>query len=183
MTEQEPLDLQILSKIVDYLIARPASGGETDHAKNQAITNIVNNISSGVTLESIFRNETRESIEVTMRDKYIVGQAGAVGPKSMAIGQTFNQIWVQSADDIDLSALADQLARLRTEMRTASGGTPEEDVAIAELAQAEVAAKKGDGPSVMAHLAQVGKFALDVAKQIGIEIAARAISASMGLPG
>jgi hypothetical protein len=183
MTDQEPLDLVILLKIVDYLIARPADGNETDHAKNQAITNIVNNISSGVTVESIFRNETRESVEVTMRDKYTTGQAGAVGPNSMAFGQTFNQIWIQAENDIDLTALADQLSQLRSKMRAASSGTPEEDVAIAELAQAEVAAKKGDGTSVMGHLANVGKSTFDIAKQIGIEIAAKAIAMSMGLPG
>lgn len=118
-----------------------------------------------------------------MRDRYTVGQAGAVGPKSMAVGQTFNQIWLQSEGDIDLPTLAQQLARLRTEMRESSGGSPEEDMAIAEVAQAEVAAKKSDGPTAMTHLAQAGKSALDVAKKIGIEIAAKAIATSMGLLG
>lgn len=183
MAEQEPLDLVILSKIVDYLIKRPSGNSETDQENNQAITNIITNISSGVTLESIFHNGDRESVEVTMRDRYTVGQAGAVGPKSMAVGQTFNQIWLQSEGDIDLPTLAQQLARLRTEMRESSGGSPEEDMAIAEVAQAEVAAKKSDGPTAMTHLAQAGKSALDVAKKIGIEIAAKAIATSMGLLG
>jgi hypothetical protein len=65
-------------------------------------------------------------------------------------------------------------------MLVCSAGSAEEDVALSQLAHAEVAARKGDDATVMGHLAQAGKWALEIAKEIGADIAARAIVASMG---
>jgi hypothetical protein len=47
----------------------------------------------------------------------ISGQVGAVGPNSRAEHNTFNQIWNQSKDSIDLPKLAEELERLRTAMK------------------------------------------------------------------
>ena len=57
---------------------------------------------------------------------------------------------------------------------------PEHDVAVAEIAQAEVAASEADGPKVMMHLARAGQWALGIATSIGAAIVAGAIGAAIG---
>ena len=44
-----------------------------------------------------------------MGDKYIAGQVGAQGPSAHAHDMTFNQLWSQSGQSIDLQALATEL--------------------------------------------------------------------------
>jgi hypothetical protein len=108
-------------------------------------------------------------------DQYHVsGQAGAVGPHSRAEGNTFVQRWAQSAADIDLPALAAELAILRAELRRESQEI-EHDQAVANVGSAEAAAKQNDGPSALKHLKDAGKWALDVATKIGTTVAAKAI--------
>ena len=58
---------------------------------------------------------------------------------------------------------------------------PEHDAAVGEIASAQVAAKAGDGPKAMSHLAKAGKWALDVAKKIGTGLAVAALKASLGI--
>jgi hypothetical protein len=118
--------------------------------------------------------------EWIMGDKYTVGQAGAVGLSSHAHDMTFNQIWNHASSSIDLSILANELTQLRTKLKEQST-EPEHDVAVGEIACAEVAANKGDGPTVMKHLAKAGKWALDVATKIGIPVAAEALKKAIGL--
>lgn len=113
-------------------------------------------------------------------DIYQVGQAGAVGPNSSASDNTFNQIWVNNREDIDLEKLANDLSVLRTSLRK-HAIEPEQDIEIASLAMAEKAAQQGDGPKALQHLSKVGKWVLDAAKQIGIEVAVQAINKSTGL--
>lgn len=117
----------------------------------------------------------------SMGDKYTVGQAGAVGPQSHAHDISFTQVWNQSGSDINLPALKDDLAVLRAAMKS-EAKEPEEDIAVAEVASAEVAASKGDGPKALEHLAKAGRWALKVATTIGTTVAAAAIQAALGLP-
>lgn len=124
---------------------------------------------------------SRRSIgEFIMGDKYTVGQAGAVGLSSHAHDMTFNQIWNQASSSTDLSVLANELAQLRTNLKGQST-EPDHDVAVGEIASAEVAAQKRDGPTAMKHLARAGKWALDVATKIGVPVAAEALKKAMGL--
>ena len=116
-----------------------------------------------------------------MRDKYTTGQAGAVGPHSSAHDISFNQVWNQVESTIDLPTLADELERVRIEMRRVAGGNPEQDLSVAQIAQAEISAKSGNGPSVIEHLRNAGKWALDVAKSVGAELAVAAIKSATGL--
>lgn len=115
-----------------------------------------------------------------MGDSYQTGQAGAVGPGSIAIGQKFTQVWNQTAGQVDLRELAAELQKVRAEARARASGTPQEDVALAELAKAEVAAEQGDGPTAFAHLARAGRWALSVAQAIGVPVAVRALESAIG---
>jgi hypothetical protein len=117
--------------------------------------------------------------EVRMGDTYNVQGGGAVGPGARASNVTINQAW-QNLENHDTALLARELAALRAELRTRAAD-PEQDLAIGEVASAQLAAEKGDGPSAMAHLARVGKWAFDVATSIGTLLAAAAIQAAMGI--
>jgi uncharacterized protein YjbI with pentapeptide repeats len=89
--------------------------------------------------------------EQTMGDKYIAGQVGALGPSAHAHDMTFNQLWSQSGQSINLGALATELATLRQHLRQ-EAVEPEHDVALGAVANAEVAAKEGNGPKALEWL-------------------------------
>jgi hypothetical protein len=125
---------------------------------------------------------TRErGVEVVVGDRYDVrGQAGAVGPNAHVHDVSFNQIWSQQSEEIDLPALADELSRLRVALRE-QAKTPDDDRVVADVGQAELSAKSGDGPGALRHLRNAGKWTLDTATAIGVGVAAAAIKAATGL--
>jgi hypothetical protein len=126
------------------------------------------------------RNRER-AVEVVVGDTYEVhGQAGAVGPNSHVHDVRFQQVWNQRADDIDLAALAEELALLRSALR-GQAITHDNDQVVADIGQAELAAKQGDGPSALRHLKKAGKWALDTAVAIGVNVAAAAIQAAASI--
>ncbi|MCC3767848.1 hypothetical protein [Streptomyces sp. UNOC14_S4] len=104
----------------------------------------------------------------------ISGQAGAVGPDARADHNIFNQ-QQQNGFTLDLPALATELASLRMAMK-AEATAPEHDATVGAVAQAEVAAKKGDKAGTLAALKSSGEWALIMARKIGTEIAALAIA-------
>ena len=123
-------------------------------------------------------NNTEISKGAMMRDQYNVNQAGAVGPGSTAHHMSFTQTWKES--DVDLPALKKELATLRAAMRN-EASEPAHDMAVAEIASAEMAAEKGDGPSVLEHLAKGGRWALGIATAIGAALAAEVIKKAIGV--
>lgn len=74
----------------------------------------------------------------------------------------------------DMTELSDELARLRAAMRTRAI-EPGHDVAVAEIAQAETAARDGDDDATRHHLKKAGRWSFDVATAIGAQLAAAAI--------
>lgn len=118
--------------------------------------------------------------ELYMAPKYKItgGQQGAVGDHAKA--ENFVQVWNNVAEQIDLEKLKAELNQLRTEARS-QAKSPNEDIIVSELANAEIAASQDDGPKVLRHLANAGKWALDLATKIGTNVAAAAIKQSIGL--
>jgi len=159
MAELEPTDNMILMRIVEVI------GRRRLHAD-----------------QVICDDEARAPSIVILGDQYTTGQAGSVGPNSSANETSFIQIWNQAGSAIDLPALALQLAKVRAGMREISAGSAEQDLSIAEVARAELSAKKNDGPAVMKHLREAGMWALDIAKSVSTDIAVAAIKAAMGIP-
>lgn len=130
--------------------------------------------------ELIGRDNSFNIGEITMRDKYTIGQSGAVGPDSHAHDMNFSQIWYQTSSDIDLSKLAQDLSKLRGAL-VKEASEPEQYVAIGDVASAELEAKKQDGPKAMEYLSKAGKWALDIATKIGAAVAESAIKKAMGM--
>jgi hypothetical protein len=119
--------------------------------------------------------------EVIMRDKYeIHGQAGAVGPHAHVHDVDFVQLWNEISPSIDISILAQQLTRLREAMRARAAG-PEHDVAIGAVASAEIEAQKGNGQGVLEYLSRADKWALDLAREIGVQVAADTLKKALGV--
>lgn len=116
-----------------------------------------------------------------MGDRYdIHGQTGAIGPNASVEGSTFNQIWLRDAEHLDLPTLTEELGRLRAALR-AMATTPEQDQVVAEVGQAELAARNGNGPGALRHLRTVGKWALGAATSMGAGVAAAAIKSAIGI--
>ena len=180
MSDQEPTELMILMRIVEVVGQRMLRDDQRIDESSTIghIANVVNNFIASSPNVAI----TGSSESLTVGDKYMTGQAGAVGPHSYTQEASFVQIWNQVESAIDLANLSEQLGQVRAEMRRVSEGDPEQDLCMAEVARAEISAKSSDGPSVMRYLGKAGLWALDVAKSIGTEIAAAAIKAAMGLP-
>jgi hypothetical protein len=134
-----------------------------------------------------YRDSDRERVVTTiMGDQYTIGQAGAVGPGSHAERMTFVQTWNQMPAGVDASRLAEELATLRRQLRT-EATEPEHDAAIGAIAEAEMAAKEGNGPealerlSLLKRLGGAGKWALGAATTIGTTVAAAALKGVLGV--
>jgi hypothetical protein len=125
-------------------------------------------------------------MKIVMGDEYTVGQAGAVGPGSHAENMTFVQNWNQVAAVGDADALAADLAKLREHLHSLVD-EPEQDIAIAALAEAEIEAKSGNGPEALERLSRLnrlkgaGKWALGAATAIGTTVAAAALRVVLGI--
>lgn len=118
--------------------------------------------------------------EINVGDNYKIGQAMAVGPNAQASHGSFQQIWSEAGEKIDLAELSSQLTKLRNVMRSESS-CAERDIAIGAIAQAEVAAIAKDGPGAIEHLRSAGNWALSIAEKIGLGVAAAAIKTALGL--
>lgn len=103
-----------------------------------------------------------------------------MGPGAHAHDMSFQQIWNQQGGNLDLPALATELAALRDAMRQ-EASSAEHDVSIGQVAMAEKAAKEGNGPSALEHLKSAGKWAFDVATKIGVGVATVAVKSALGL--
>ena len=112
-------------------------------------------------------------------DNYSAGQAGSMGPNATAQDMAFQQV-NGDLQNIDLDVLATELSSLREGMRR-TATEPEHDIATAQIAAAEVAARKSDRATVARHLKTAGKWAFDVATKIGVSVASEAIKKSTGL--
>ncbi|GAB4076071.1 hypothetical protein [Nostocoides australiense] len=178
MDEQtERLRLEIMLEIVRVIGASPRERTQP----NTTLADILGNLPDGVHIETIIGAIIGPK-EVTLGDSYEVGQAGAVGPNSVGVGNTFSQIWLDRGAEIDLPELAKEIAAVRGAVRKSGRGELEQDEALGALASAERAAADGDGPGALGHLRQAGTWVLDVAKQIGVPVAIKAIGAALGIP-
>jgi hypothetical protein len=96
---------------------------------------------------------------------------------------TINQVY-QDTQSGNIKLLAQQLAVLRAKLET-QATDPARDLAIREVAAAQLAAEKGRESATFTHLAKLGKmgkWVLDIATSIGVTVAASAITQALKLP-
>ena len=119
--------------------------------------------------------------KVIMGDENINnGQTGVVGRNAHAENMNFSQTVNLIEEKIDLSQLAEELAKIRNEMKKTANGL-EQEVAIGAIAAAEQEAKNNNRQKVMENLKTGGKWALGIAKEIGVSVATLAIQQALGL--
>lgn len=157
------------------------------HFLDCSVYNQVHNFNSSKTDEYLLSHHNQIFVqqfisrEISMGDQYnVTGQVGAIGPNAKAENNTFNQIMQQAASNLDLPALAAELATLRNSMRNQATEI-EHDHAVASIGAAENSAKKQDGAGALEHLKSAGKWAFDVATKIGTSVAAKAIQTAIDL--
>jgi len=103
-----------------------------------------------------------------------IGVGRSVNMQNVNITQTQNK----GGDQIDLGALAAELAQLRAELK-ANATEPEHDMAIGAVAAAESEAKKGDQSKTLEYLSKAGNWAIDIASKIGVAVATDALKRAM----
>ena len=106
------------------------------------------------------------------------GSIGSVGDNNLvnAAINTFHD----PLESIDLLKLANDLSKLLEAMKKECKET-EHYVSIGEIDKAQKAAKLKDFSKVKEHLKSAGKWSLDIASKIGVNIAAEALKSSMGI--
>jgi hypothetical protein len=116
-----------------------------------------------------------------MGDQFNVsGQAGAVGPNAHAHDMTFTQVWNQLDGKLNLAQLSEELRRLREAME-GDATQPGQKLSTGAVAAAEESARQKDGPKVLEYLKTAGKWALEMAEKIGLDLAKEALKSALGL--
>jgi AbiTii len=164
----------IRSRLVDLLIELSEKYPELEK-RDDAVKETRAKDIDDLTEKIVFENVTIIG-DTTVGDKYIAGQAGAIGPGANAHHMKFEQLWSQESHD--LTAVAEELSRLRSAMRSQATETGH-DQAVAEMAKAEEAARKGDGATMMERLSQVGQWGLKTANELGVAMTAHLIVRAM----
>ena len=120
--------------------------------------------------------------ELIMGNKYVAKNVLSQGDHAHIHDVRWNQGWSQTANGLDLDALADELASLRLELKKQSTGSSH-DMAVGAIASAEEMARKHEGPKTLERLAGAGSWCLEVAKKVGLEVASKAIEAGLKAGG
>lgn len=182
--DDEPHPLRAFMRLVDAfeLTLRNTLPRELNTAERAQVVSITNRLAPGSFVASFVHGDIHEKENIMTGDQYnITGQTGAVGPNAHAHDITFNQAWNQLSGTMDLPSLKGELDLLRQALKR-EATDPEHDIAIAQVANAEIAAKEGDGAKMLEHLRKTGQWVLSVATKIGVTVAATAINHALGLP-
>ena len=109
------------------------------------------------------------------------GNIGAVGDQAHADHST--QVYKGGGvlDESQLVVLSRELERLRTEA-SKRAKTPEQSTIVAQLEEAEGAAKSGDRNKTLEKLKAGGAWILEIAKEIGTNVVAKLIESQIGVP-
>lgn len=125
-------------------------------------------------VENTDNRDFSQKIEDSSVGAVIGGQASVSGGNFQGSG-TQN---IQILDNIDMSKLSDELARLVTEL-SQKAATPDQRADVELVRGAVDAARQGDKKSVWGYLKRVGEWVLDNATQIGVGVAAAVIAAAI----
>jgi len=138
------------------------------------------------------RNADREAYAAA-RDLFLVNVSGdfnktevSGGPVAVGRGATvkvdtinYSEVWARNKHDIDLAQLAQQLEKLTTAAQKSEVGEKRPSF-LSHVRAALTAARSGDGPTTMQHLAGAGVESLVFAKSLGLELAAKASIEALG---
>jgi hypothetical protein len=189
LVNQSVRELQELLQESDFKRINVAAGHGVDKIRDslsrlRSLNSQILGLSGNVGLLELTEEKDgskKTSIDVKIGDVYNVnGQVGAAGPNAEAHDMTFKQISGQITNTINLEELSKELTLLRQAMKKESV-TVEHDIAVGEMAKAEQAAKSKDLNKVAKYLKAAGKWALDIAAQIGVTVAIEALKQAVNV--
>jgi hypothetical protein len=105
----------------------------------------------------------------------------AIGGDVHQANMIFVNEWNQVKNDIDIVELKRELEVLIEAMKQ-KATDPEHFRQTGEVAAAREELKNADGGAMLNHLKNGGKFALDVAKEVGVSVLAELIKRTLGMP-
>jgi hypothetical protein len=111
-------------------------------------------------------------------DNYTHHGQGSQGPHSTT--NVYMNAWNDTQGKVDLQSLSAELEKLRAALKAKPQTTAEEDEEIAAVGGAAKAAREKDGPGTLEKLSKAGNWALKVAKEIGVSVAAEMILKAIG---
>ena len=126
-------------------------------------------------------------------ENFTLGVANGPGGHSNVAGGAGSRVNIQSTDQStnsviynksDMANLAEELGKLRAALLPRASNA-EQYVAVGALASAEIAAREGKSFAIdkaLSALGTAGKWAFDVATEIGVHLAAAALMQALGLP-
>lgn len=112
--------------------------------------------------------------KIEQGDTYNIGgnaKIGAVGRNASVDYADFREIWTRIGDTINLQMLAADLSKLLPELRNRAADSTHDESVVA-VGQALQAAEEKNGPKALEYLKKSGKWALNVATEIGVTVAA-----------
>jgi len=126
-------------------------------------------------------DERRTMIKMLeLEEKYrIEAQAASRGGDAPEQGIDSIQTWRQLSGDVDFARLSDELGRLKQELQK-TAKSPEQYRFLAEVAEAEAAARAQNGLKVIEHLRMAGQWAFDAAQEVGAAATADLIKKAIG---
>jgi len=112
-----------------------------------------------------------------MGDKYNIesSQVGAVGREAKAESNTFQQVNHSIPENFDFEILSTELEKLKKALKD-KAEQPEEFTALSNIASAEKASKEKNYGKVVEYLKTGGKWVLETAKDIGVNVVAEIIN-------
>lgn len=109
-----------------------------------------------------------ESVKIENINGSIVATGNVGGNINNLVTNAFNKTKVENVPD--LAQLAEELARLREALRQ-NAKHIEHDIAVSEVGQAEKAATDKNFPKALEHLNKAGRWAFEIAKELGVSVA------------
>jgi hypothetical protein len=103
---------------------------------------------------------------------------GIAGPVQ-ATNINFNQTWNDLAKAVDVASVVPELSRV-VEVARQRASTPEQFDELSAVSKAISEGKKGNNAGLIERLTKAGEWMLDIAKEIGVDVAAEAIKKAIG---
>lgn len=156
------------------------AGYWTEEARREVVHPQTFIVEAGGVVNNIFGKNVNTGEGGVIGDSASVQGVAAGRVEGDAIGSAGgNQAWLQIEKQVDLNLLAAELAQLRAAI-TPSAATGDHLRAIAEVAEAEAAASKGDGLSAWEHLKKAGAWIWGAAGAVAIGVTVAIVKKQLG---
>lgn len=118
-------------------------------------------------------------VEGDMSNKTEIGTNYGIAGQVRATNINFSQTWNELAKAVDVTSVVPELSRV-VEVARQRASTPEQFDELSAVSKAISEGNKGNNAGLIERLTKAGKWILDIAKEIGVNVAAEAIKKAIG---